>query len=214
MTVAAPQQVALDTFTRTTANGFGAADVGGTWTVTPPASFSVDGSAGRVSVTPGSGPTAFLDTVSAANVDAAVDIESDKVGTGGGIYQSLIVRRVGTSDYRLKVRVTATTVEVYLVRTVNGTETTLAAQTVPGLVYQPGVDLHLRLRATGVGPTTLQGKLWTGAQPEPATWNVTATDATAALQGPGAVGLFSYLSGSATNPPVTIGIDNLDVRVL
>ncbi len=214
VTVAASQQVALDTFTRTTANGFGAADVGGTWTVSLPASFSVDGSAGRVSVTPGSGRTALLDTVSAANVDATVDVESDKVGTGGGIYQSLIVRRVGTSDYRLKVRITATTVELYLVRTANGAETTLAAQAVPGLVYEPGLDLHLRLRATGAGPTTLQGRLWTGAQPEPATWNVTATDATAALQGPGAVGLFSYLSGSATNPPVTIGIDNLDVRVL
>ena len=33
------------------------------------------------------------------------------MGTGGGIYQSLIVRRVGTSDYRLKVRITANTVE-------------------------------------------------------------------------------------------------------
>ena len=132
MTVAASQQVALDTFTRTAANGFGAADVGGTWTVTLPASISVDGSAGRVSVTPGSGPSAFLNTVSAANVDATVDIESDKVGTGGGIYQSLIVRRVGTSDYRLKVRITATTVELYLVRTVNGTETTLAAADGPG----------------------------------------------------------------------------------
>ena len=182
--------------------------------MTQPASLSVDGSAARVTVTPGSGPSAFLNTASAANVDATVDIESDKAGTGGGIYQSLIVRRVGTSDYRLKVRITATTVELYLVRTVNGAETTLAAQTVPGLVYQPGMDLHLRLRAAGASPTTLQGRLWTGAQPEPATWNVTATDATAGLQGPGAVGLFSYLSGSATNPPVTIGIDNLDVRVL
>ena len=214
VTVAASQQVALDTFTRTAANGFGAANLGGAWTVTLPASLSVDGSSGRVSITPGSGPSAFLNTVSAANVDATVDIEADKVGTGGGIYQSLIVRRVGTSDYRLKVRITATTVEMYLVRTVNGAETTLAAQTVPGLVYEPTMDLHVRLRATGAGPTTLQGRLWSGAQPEPATWNVTATDATAALQGPGAVGLFSYLSGSATNPPVTVGIDNLDVRLL
>ena len=126
----------------------------------------------------------------------------------------MIVRRVGTSDYRLKVRITATTVELYLVRTVNGAETTLAAQAVPGLVYEPGCGPAPTSAGHRCGPTTLQARLWTGAQPEPATWNVTATDATAALQGPGAVGLFSYLSGSATNPPVTIGIDNLDVRVL
>ncbi len=205
-------QLALDTFTRTTTNGFGSADTGGAWTVTLPASLSVDGSVARVSLTPGNGPSAYLNTVSAADVDATVDITSDKVGTGGGIYQSLVVRRIGTSDYRLKLRITATTVELYLTRTVNGAETILTSQTVPALVYEPGVNLHLRLRVTGAGPTTLQGRLWSGGQAEPATWNVTATDTTAALQGQGAVGLYSYLSGSATNSPVTLAIDNLDVR--
>ena len=46
---------------------------------------------------------------------------------------------------------------------------------------------------------------------EPAAWNLTATDTTAALQNPGAVGLYTYLSGSATNLPFTVSYDNFRV---
>ena len=79
------------------------------------------------------------------------------------------------------------------------------------MVYQPDQVLHLRLRATGTGTTTLQGKLWVDGQAEPAGWNVTATDTTAALQNPGAVGLYTFLSGSATNAPIAVQVDDFEV---
>ncbi|MBA3801671.1 MAG: PKD domain-containing protein [Acidimicrobiia bacterium] len=205
------QPLAADSFTRSVSNGLGTADVGGTWTGTNTSALSVDGSTGRMLLPAGTGPAAYLTGVSATNVDAVIDVALDKPGTGGGYYGSLITRRVGTSDYRLKVRITATNVAVYLVRTLNGAETTLASSTVAGLTYQAGQVLHVRLRVTGSGTTTIQGKLWVDAQAQPAGWNVTATDASQSLQGPGAVGFYSYLSGSATNAPITVRLDNLNV---
>ena len=211
MVTAAPQ-LARDTFSRTFTNGFGTADVvGGGWTVTSAASLSVNGSAGVFTMPAGNGPSAYLNAVSAANVDAVVETSSNKSPTGGSIFHSLVTRRIGTSDYRLKVQITATAVAVYLVRTVNGAETTLASQTIPGLVYQANQVLHLRLRTTGTGTTTLQGKLWVDGQTEPTAWNVTATDTTAALQNPGAVGLYTFLSGAATNAPIAVQVDDFEV---
>ncbi len=173
--------------------------------------LSVANGVGVVTLTAGGqGPGAYLNGVSSRDIDATVDVAFNKLGTGSGLYSSLVGRRIGTSDYRLKVRLMGSGVTVYLVRTVNGVETTLATQVVPGLVYTPNTVLHLRFRANGTGTTTLQGKLWVGAT-QPAAWNVTATDTTAALQNPGAVGLYTYLSGSATNLPFVVSYDNFSV---
>ena len=93
----------------------------------------------------------------------------------------------------------------------NNVETVLGTVNlaIPGGSYAPGTVLHLRFRATGSGPTSLSGKAWFGAAAEPAGWSIQATDATAALQGAGAVGLHAYISSSATNTPVTLTADNL-----
>jgi PKD repeat protein len=207
-----PQALAADTFERSVAAGFGTADgAGGNWTVSNATVTSVANGVGLMRLNLGTGPSAYLNTVSAANVDATVEVSFDKPGTGGGIYNSLVVRRIGTSDYRLKTRITSTAVILYLARTINGAETVLATQTVPGLVYQPGQVLHTRLRVTGTGTTTLQGRLWVDGQTEPNTWNLTATDTTAALQNPGAVGVYNFLSSSATNAPVTVSVDDFQV---
>ena len=157
------------------------------------------------------GPLATLNSVSATNVDETVKFTADKAGTGGGYYISLIGRRTGTSDYRLKVRIMNGAATAYLVQTLNGTETIVATQTIPGLTVQPGDVLNLRLRITGTGTTTLQAKVWAGNAAEPAAWNLTGTDTAASLQGAGVVGLYSYLSGSATNAPVTIRYDDFVV---
>jgi hypothetical protein len=120
-----------------------------------------------------------------------------------------VTRRIGTSDYRLKVRVTSTATTASLVRTVNGTETVLASQDLTG-VFAAGEVLNIRFQSQGNGTTALQAKLWkTGG--EPAAWQLTTTDTTAALQNPGAVGIYSYLSGSATNPPIELSVNDFKV---
>ncbi len=60
--------------------------------------------------------------------------------------------------------------------------------------------------------TTVRLKVWPAGQPEPAAWQTTATDTTAALQAPGAVGIGAYLSSSATNAPVTVRVSGLSAR--
>ncbi len=96
-------------------------------------------------------------------------------------------------------------------RTVNGTETVLASQPVAGLVYAPGDVLNVRFQVTGSGTTTLQARVWKDGTAEPTTW-ITATDSTAALQSAGAVGVYSYLSGSATNSPITLSVQDFAVQ--
>lgn len=208
---AAPSATAADAFNRTVVDGWGSADVGGAWTLTTAANnFAVAGGAGTLRMTAGSGPSAYLNAVSAADTETVVKFGFDKPGSGGGIFTSFVARRIGTSDYRVKLQMTATGTSLTLARTVNGAETTLTAAGV-GLVYAPGDVWNVRFRVTGSGPTTLQARVWRDGTAEPSTWT-TATDSTAGLQAPGAVGIYSYLSGSANNAPITLSVLDLQVN--
>ena len=90
-------------------------------------------------------------------------------------------------------------------------DTALQLVNLPGVTYTPGTIMQVRLQVFGTNPTTIRSKVWTSAQPEPAGWQASVTDATAALQSAGSVGLRTYLSGTATNGPETTRFDNLSV---
>ncbi len=204
--------LATDAFNRNVTTGWGSADVGGPWTVTVSDSLSVHGGAGNMRMAAGSGPSAYLNGVSAADVDMVSKLNYDKPATAT-IYTSMVARRVGTSDYRLKLRSTASQTNLELVRTVNGSETVLATQVVPGFVMSASDEINVRLQVTGTGTPTVKGKIWLTGNAEPANWALTATDtSTAALQNPGAVGFYSYLSGSATNAPITLQVQDFLVQ--
>jgi hypothetical protein len=159
----------------------------------------------------GSGPSVYLNGVSARDVDLVTALRFDKAATAT-IYTSMVARRIGTSDYRAKLRCASGSTVLDLARTVNGVETVLASQAVPGFVMNPTSEINLRLQAVGSGTTTLRAKFWPTGQSEPAAWTVTASDATAALQNPGTVGFYSYLSGSATNAPITLQVQSFATR--
>lgn len=129
--------MATDAFGRSVATGWGSADNGGAWTIASGSSrFSVGDGKGKVSMTSaGSGYTALLNTVSTTSSDLSFDVSMDKAATGGGQYFSAIGRNVnGVGFYSAKVRVLATgAVQVYLLKTVGGTETVFSSQTVSGL---------------------------------------------------------------------------------
>lgn len=59
------------------------------------------------------------------------------------------------------------------------------------------------------GATTLRAKVWVRSTAEPSAWTVTTSDANAVLTGAGGVALSGYLSGSVTNAPITLSLDNL-----
>jgi len=205
-----PQPFATDAFERAVTNGLGSADVGGAWSPAGAvANFSVSGGQARLRMnTAASGVSAFLPGTS-TDTEARATIGADKAATGGGVFMSVVGRRVGTSDYRAKVRILNTGgVQVFITRNAGG-ETDLGSLAVPGLTVAPGERLNVRFQATGTSPTTLRVKVWKVGTTEPADWQLTRTDATAALQAGGGVGFVSYLSGSATNAPVLALFDDL-----
>ena len=98
-----------------------------------------------------------------------------------------------------------------ITRTINNVETVIQSATVPGVTYAPNDVLRVRFKATGVGSTELSAKVWKLGSTEPAAWLLQASDTTATLQVPGSVGLWFYVSASATAVPVTLTTDNLGV---
>ena len=86
--------------------------------------------------------------------------------------------------------------------------TTLKTATVAGLTYAPGSQLRIRVQAAGSSPTTVQARVWVVGSAEPSTWTVSATDATAAMQAPGAVGIRTYTGGGVTNGPLMTTFDD------
>ncbi|MGY1773242.1 LamG-like jellyroll fold domain-containing protein [Blastococcus sp. SYSU D00813] len=191
---------ASDAFGRTVTGGLGTADVGGAWTASAGAS--------RQSVTPGTavlgvgaGQTtaSSLAAVSQPNADVTTTVALGAAPTGGGLTFSVLGRRASAgSDYELRVRFLADgSVRLGAVRQVNGVETLIGTEVALAGRYTPGTPLNLRVQVTGSGTTTVQARAWTGTA-EPTAWALSRTDTTAALQGPGGVGLEAYLSGSAT----------------
>ncbi len=200
-----------DTFDRTVAAGFGTADIGGAWTATSTAN-EVSGGAGLFKMArAGSGPTAYLDATKRSSTDLRMNLTVDKPATGGGLYLTAYGRRISsTLDYRTTVLLTnANKAILILGSNQDGTSVNLApAVTLPGTVLAGDV-IHLRMQTFGVGTTTVRTKMWLNSQSEPSAWTVSADSTFGNLQAPGAVGLGTYLSGSATNAPVVVSLRDL-----
>ncbi|SNR41381.1 PKD domain-containing protein [Blastococcus mobilis] len=203
----APPAAAADSFGRSVAEGWGTADVGGAWSMAGPASVS-DG-VGHLQLGVGRSSSGYLTGVSVADVAVQTAVSLDALPTGGGGYVYLVGRRVEAADYRASLKVTATgKVVLGLSRLEAGRETKLTAAELPGVVYTPGMVLLVRLDVSGSGTSVLGAKAWPAGTAEPAAWQVSASDSTAALQGPGGVGVAAFLSGSATKP-LRVDVDDL-----
>lgn len=207
--------LAADAFGRTLATGLGTADVGGAWTTTGSSSnYSVTGGQGVLRLpAAGTSARAYLTQPSSTQTDLLTTLAVDKAPTGGGVYASVIGRRiVGAGGYQAKVQLRSTgSVGVSLEQlTATGGEVVLQSQvTVPGLAFAPGDRLLVRTRVTGTSPTTVQAKVWKAGTAEPTAWVRSVTNSVAALQAPGGVGVTFYLSSSTTNAPVTATLDDL-----
>ncbi|WDF34271.1 PKD domain-containing protein [Arthrobacter agilis] len=205
--------VVRDTFSRTVSGGLGAADQGGSWSLAGSASlFSVAGGQGTITLDrPGAGPGAYLTGVSSTRTDSRLRLALSQLGTGSGTYVWLSGRDVGTSSrYQAKVHIASNgAVRLDATRVIGGSEVSLLSRAVPGVRYQAGQQLQVRLRVVGVSPTSIEAKLWPAGSPEPAEWLVSATDSTAALQTAGGVGIRTYLSSGAGNAPIRVLLDDL-----
>jgi PKD repeat protein len=215
VTVTAPQAppataaLVSDAFGRTVASGFGAAEVGGQWTA--PASASVSGGKGVLVLgAAGANSSAYLPAVASADVAAQVAVSLDAMPTGGGTYVYLAARRVGSSDYRASLKLVADgRLVLGLSRVDGGKETKLTAVELPVVRYTAGAVVNVRLDVSGSGTSALKAKAWLAGSVEPADWQTTTTDSTAALQGAGGVGVAAFLSATATAVPATVRVDDM-----
>jgi len=208
--VSSAATVAADTFTRT-GSQWGSAETGGTWTLASSSAFSTDGKVGNVKLaSAGSSATAALNAASAKDLTMTADLAVDKVATGNGVYVGLAARKNGNTFYTLKVRfMSDSTLHLAESRTVDNTETTIREVAISGVTYSPGDVLRVKFTVSGSTTATLVGKVWKGSAAEPTNAQISVTDSTAALQSAGSLAVSTYLSGTSTNAPVKVSIDNL-----
>jgi hypothetical protein len=208
--------VACDSFSRTVSGGWGSADVGGAWS----------GNGAAYSVTPGAAaiqadstaPSTFLSAISVQGVDAEVKVSPPAI-TSAYVDTGLAVRysASGNSFYQLSVYyATGNNSGNYTVELKSQPSNNSISADFPTSLAG-GSAIWLRLQAQGANPTTLRWKIWQDGAPEPAAWNATASDSTAAMQAPGAIGLKAYTSsgtstvlfnGLSANPLVTSSLSS------
>ncbi|WP_271176070.1 PKD domain-containing protein [Leifsonia poae] len=209
VTAPPPAAIASDTFARTSASGWGSADLGGAWTGAGAASaYTVGSGTASIVGAAGSTKTELLSGISSTNTDTTVQFSTDRTATGGGIYVSAIGRSNGTIEYSARIWEQASgAMQLQLLQ--GGTAMQLVNLT--GLTYTPGQQYQVRLQVFGTSPTTIRAKVWKVGTTEPTAWQASVTDSTAALQVAGSVGLRAYLSGTATDTPLTTKFDNFVV---
>ncbi|MCW2522294.1 MAG: Conserved secreted protein of unknown function, putative domain, partial [Frankiales bacterium] len=211
-TTTTPIVFASDSFNRTVTGGLGTADIGGAWTsASTVAAQSVTPGAAKLAMTAGITTTGILTATSQANAVVTSTISFDKIATGGGIYFSLAGRRVNsTEEYRAEVhQLSSGAVTIYITKLDgSSTEVTLSSTVTLPATLAAGAQLDIKFSVlTTAGTTALGLKAWPASGTEPAAFQATATDSSAALQVPASVGLRSYLSGSATSP-VTVSVSS------
>lgn len=192
-----------DDFGRTVANGWGTADAGGTWSFGSSASrYAVAAGVGQHRLTaPGQNADSMVTATTGTSTELRASVSFSRTAAAGTLYASLIPRSVtANTDYRLRVAIASNNRPVLiLVRTVGGVETTLGSATLANVTVTANTWYSVSVRAARVGAsTTLTAKLWVLGTAEPGAAQLTATDATAALQAAGSARLNSYESGSAT----------------
>ena len=215
VTVASQTVVASDDFSRTVASGWGSAAVGGSWTSL--SSMSVSGGVGRISLVAGQTRAPALSSTAVDDLAASLVFSADKVANGGGLHFSYVVHKSSAGEYRLKVRTLATgAVQVSMTKVVGTTETTFASQTLDRATPTRRVpSCRCGSRPQGAGAsTTLRGKVWPDGTTEPAAWTVTGSDSVSSLQGAGQIGVVAYATGTVTNVPVTVSVDDIRVTSL
>jgi PKD repeat protein len=209
--VNAPVLGVTDSFSRTVGAGLGSADTGGAWTTSGGSSnISVGSGVARFSTPAGITLNGWLGGVSLASSDVQATVTESALPVGGSAYAYLVGRRVvsGTTadDYNARLTVSAT--GAVTISVLHGTGTVVKTATVSGLTVAPGTQLRLRVQVIGSNPTTIQARVWAVGTTEPSTWQVSATDSTAALQASGAVGIRTYSGGGVTNGPLVTSFDD------
>ncbi|WP_460783888.1 PKD domain-containing protein [Microbacterium tumbae] len=186
-----------DEFDRSATSSWGTAPTGGAWTVTGGSAAVASVADGAAKLALAAGGTRHVTLNGTAVADSVIETRF-RVNPGaesGGSYVGVVARQSGDDRYLVRawLRPDGT---VWLVA--HRGSTLLASQPLAGVTYSPDTVYNLKVSVAGASPTTLSAKFWADGATEPATWQLTTTDSTAALQGAGSVGLSGYRTGTAT----------------
>ena len=99
----------------------------------------------------------------------------------------------------------------YTLRLDRGSTIVASEVVLTGFSHAPDRRLEIRVQALGTNPTTVRAKVWEQGTAEPDSWLRSVIDSTAAMQQPGAVGFYTYLSSSASNGPIVTSIHDITV---
>jgi parallel beta-helix repeat protein len=197
----APVKIVTDPYKRVVATGFGAADLGGAYTIQSKALTSAKNGVAKV------GPLASGGSFVAGLPAKATDVRLQTSfllpalpPAGRGVSVGLILRDTGAGGaYYAKLRVEAGG-GVYVSfsdRTPTGAERFLGNEKKLGFTAKAGEVVFFDAEATGSSPVQLLARAWAQGAATP-DWQLTGSDAAAnRVQGVGTVGLWSYVSGGS-----------------
>jgi hypothetical protein len=207
--------LARDTFSRTVASGLGTAEVGGTWSVLFSSAFSVAGGAAVIELQAGGAtPTALLPEVLSSDVDVELLFASERLGSGTGLYLTVIPRHVDRDHFYTASYVLDGDGRLHgrMARNTQAAGEEVFERAPPVLSVVPDQAFRVRVQATGMAPTHLRSKIWNAAAVEPEVWSIDTVDSTPSLQAAGSTGMNFYLSSAATNAPFSVRADDFLVR--
>lgn len=201
-----------DTFTRTSASGWGIADSGNTWS-------SVGGGAATDYTLSGTYASHVLSTVDttrrsgiaapSADFDIYCDITTSALATGDSLYGAVTARMLDASNmYMARLEfTTSNTILLSVRKVITGTQTELGAYTLADATHVAGTFIRVRFQGNG---TALNAKAWRAGDIEPDVWQITATDS--AITAANQIGTRSIRSTGNTNAAtVAVRYDNFEV---
>jgi Lysyl oxidase len=201
-----PTVYARDAFGRTVPPGqsWGTADVGGPWsarfTLTGNA-YSVGGGSAKIAKAAIGTYGQVVGVTSQPDVSTAVRVSWDRPSSGAGslVPLTLISRFANSQNYyqgRL-VQTVPGALQLQLVKTVAGVNTSLAGPKQIAPSYTPGTVWWVRFETAGA---ILRMRAWPDGTAEPTTWTVSAVDTT--FPDPGAVGIQAQSFAGSTAAPL------------
>ncbi|MDG4750629.1 hypothetical protein O7630_06745 [Micromonospora sp. WMMD718] len=194
----------VDSFTRTTSNGWGDATSGQPWTCVPSAQFVTDGSTALIGLN--ATGTAFTGTVPniGADLDVTLTLTCDAVAAGA-FYDQRVRFRLGSGYVESVVRYQPSGQIDLLIQT-NAVSLASRASFLP---YGAGNSFKLRVQAFG---NQIRHKLWPAAGIEPMSWASSVTDSSVAGSPTDALALVGWRQSGNTQTGLAVRFDNLATR--
>ncbi len=208
MTATVVQPAIYDLFNRTTANGWGTADIGGAWSVSSGSTsdYSTSGNQARVLHSTVNVTRRTTLTQLTADVDIYCDIGTTALVTGAVMYGGLIARSADANNYwiaRLDLN-TDQTMTAYIQKSVAGVVSTPGFIALPGLTHVANRMYRIRFQCLG---SRVRAKFWDPTlTSEPGPWTLSVNDS--ALNAVALIGTQTTAFTGNTNVNPTYLFDN------